>query len=256
MSETIPTPLQTDQSKNIIIREKRQQKLNSQPVMIKSSKNGINLILDDKIPFEELLEEIKKKFIDSEKFFKDAHIAISFEGRSLSQDEQFEIVETIQQCTTITIICILDHDELMDEVMQRRIDAYQEEHSPQTGQFYKGTLRSGQQIESQTSLVVLGDVNPGAKIIAKGNIVVLGALKGIAYAGADGDPGCFVAALEMDPVQIKIGDYIGRSADKKETAKGFRRKAKPEAAVPQIATVYEQQILIEPISSGLLKNIL
>ena len=113
MSETIPTPLQTDQSKNIIIREKRQQKLNSQPVMIKSSKNGINLILDDKIPFEELLEEIKKKFIDSEKFFKDAHIAISFEGRSLSQDEQFEIVETIQQCTTITIICILDHDELI-----------------------------------------------------------------------------------------------------------------------------------------------
>ena len=144
----------------------------------------------------------------------------------------------------------------MDEVMQRRIGAYQEAHSPQTGQFYKGTLRSGQQIESETSIIVLGDVNPGAKVIAKGNIVVLGALKGIAYAGADGDDRCFVAALEMDPVQIKIGDHIGRSADKKETAKGFRRKAKSEASVPQIATVYEQQILIEPISSGLLKNIL
>ena len=231
-------------------------KLNSQLVMIKSSKNGINLVLDDKIPYKELLEEIKKKFIDSEKFFKNAHIAISFEGRSLSQEEQFEIIETIQECTSITIICILDHDELMDEVMQRRIGAYQEEHSPQTGQFYKGTLRSGQQIESETSLIVLGDVNPGAKVIAKGNIVVLGALKGIAYAGADGDAGCFVAALEMDPVQIKIGDHIGRSADKKEAARGFRRKAKAETSVPQIATVYEQQILIEPISSGLLKNIL
>lgn len=230
--------------------------MNSQPVVIKSSKNGINLVLDSKLPFDELLEEIKKKFIDSEKFFKDAHIAISFEGRALSQAEQFEIIEMIQQYTSITIICILDHDELMDEVMKRRIGAYQEEHSPQTGQFYKGTLRSGQQIESQTSLIVLGDVNPGAKVIAKGNIVVLGALKGIAYAGADGDSGCFVAALEMDPVQIKIGDHIGRSADKKEPTKGFRRKAKIESAVPQIATVYEQQILIEPISSGLLKNIL
>ena len=230
--------------------------MKSQPVVMKSSKNGINLVLDSKLPFDELLEEIKKKFIDSEKFFKDAHIAISFEGRALSQAEQFEIIEMIQQYTSITIICILDHDELMDEVMKRRIGAYQEEHSPQTGQFYKGTLRSGQQIESQTSLIVLGDVNPGAKVIAKGNIVVLGALKGIAYAGADGDSGCFVAALEMDPVQIKIGDHIGRSADKKEPAKGFRRKAKIESAVPQIATVYEQQILIEPISSGLLKNIL
>ena len=153
--------------------------MNSQPVVIKSSKNGINLVLDSKLPFDELLEEIKKKFIDSEKFFKDAHIAISFEGRALSQAEQFEIIEMIQQYTSITIICILDHDELMDEVMKRRIGAYQEEHSPQTGQFYKGTLRSGQQIESQTSLIVLGDVNPGAKVIAKGNIVVLGALKEI-----------------------------------------------------------------------------
>ena len=230
--------------------------MNSQPVVIKSSKNGINLVLDDKLSFTEILEEIKKKFIDSEKFFKNAHIAISFEGRALSQEEQFEIIEMIQQCTTITIICILDHDELMDEVMQRRINAYQESHSPQTGQFYKGTLRSGQQIESETSMVVLGDVNPGAKVIAKGNIVILGALKGSAYAGANGDSGCFVAALEMDPVQIKIGDYIGRSADKKEPSKGLRRKVKTETAVPQIATVYDQQILIEPISSGLLKNIL
>ena len=105
-------------------------------------------------------------------------------------------------------------------------------------------------------MVVLGDVNPGAKVIAKGNIVILGALKGSAYAGANGDSGCFVAALEMDPVQIKIGDHIGRSADKKEPSKGLRRKVKTETAVPQIATVYHQQILIEPISSGLLKNIL
>lgn len=230
--------------------------MNSQPVIIKSSKNGINLVLDDSLPFDELLEEIKNKFIDSEKFFKNARIAISFEGRTLSQGEQFEIIEVIQQYTTITVICILDHDELMDEVIQRKMGTYVEEHSPQTGHFYKGTLRSGQQIESETSMIVLGDVNPGAKVIAKGNIVILGALKGIAYAGAAGDPTCFVAALEMDPMQIKIGDYMGRAADKKEVAKGFRRKAKEEAAVPQIATVYEQQILIEPISAGLLKNIL
>lgn len=232
--------------------------MNSQPVMIKSSKNGINLILDEKLPFSELLEEIKKKFIDSEKFFKDAKIAISFEGRALSENEQFEIIDAIQQNTSITIICVIDHDELMDEVLKRRIGEYEELHSPQTGQFYKGTLRSGQQIESETSLVVLGDVNPGAKVIAKGNIVILGALKGIAYAGADGDSSCFVAALDMNPVQIKIGDHIGRSADKKEPVKGFRRKTKTDtgSSGPQIATVYQNQILIEPISSGLLKNIL
>ena len=231
--------------------------MNPQPVIIKSSKNGINLILDDTLSFRELLEEIKNKFIDSEKFFKNARIAISFEGRALSQGEQFEIIDTIQQYTSITIICILDHDDLMDEVIKRRMGTFVEEHSPQTGHFYKGTLRSGQQIESETSMIILGDVNPGAKVIAKGTIVILGSLKGIAYAGATGDDTCFVAALEMDPVQIKIGDYMGRSADKKEApARGLRRRQKEEAAVPQIATVYEQQILIEPISSGLFKHIL
>lgn len=230
--------------------------MNKQSVVIKSSKNGINLVLDQKMPFDELLQEIRTKFIDSEKFFKNASIAISFEGRPLTQEEQLLIVDTIQQNTTITIVCIMDHDELMDEVIKRRMDAYVEEHSPQTGRFYKGTLRSGQQLESETSIIVLGDVNPGAKVIAKGNIVVLGALKGNAYAGADGSAGCFVAALEMDPVQIKIGDYIGRAADKKDTPKGIRRKTKEQTPVPQIATVYEEQILIEPISTGLLKNIL
>jgi septum site-determining protein MinC len=231
--------------------------LNAAPVVIKSTRNGIILVLDDTLPFPELLEAIRIKFIDSEQFFKNAKLAVSFDGRSLSQEEQYEIIDVIQQNTTITVICILDQDELMDEVIKRRMDTYVEEHSPATGHFYKGTLRSGQQVEAATSLIVLGDVNPGAKVIAKGNIVILGALKGFAYAGADGDDGCFVAALEMDPVQIKIGDHIGRSADKKGLPRSSsRRKADGDASVPQIATVYKGQILIEPISSGLLKNIL
>jgi septum site-determining protein MinC len=230
--------------------------LKAAPVVIKSSKNGINLVLDDSLPFEELLDEIQKKFIESANFFKNVKLAISFEGRELSQEEQYEIIDVIQQNTTITVVCILERDALMDEVIKRRMDAYEEEHSPQTGHFYKGTLRSGQQVESATSIIVLGDVNPGAKVIAKGNIVILGALKGIAYAGADGNDGCFVAALEMEPMQIKIGDHMGRAADKDDLPKsGFRRKPKEES-IPQIATVYEGQILIEPISSGLLKNIL
>ena len=212
-------------------------------------------MLDNALAFDTLLEEIRQKFVESEKFFKNAKIAISFEGRALSEDEQYAVIDVIQQNTTISIVCIIDHDDLMDEVIRRRMDTYVAMHSPQTGQFYKGTLRSGQQFESETSLIVLGDVNPGAKVIAKGNIVVLGALKGTAYAGADGDSSCFVAALSMNPVQIKIGDYIGRSADRKEPVRSFHRKVKEEAGGPQIATVYGQQILIEPISSGLLKNI-
>ena len=124
--------------------------------------------------------------------------------------------------------------------------------SGRTGEFYKGTLRSGQVIECKTSIVILGDVNPGAKIIAKGNIVVLGSLRGNAYAGAAGDEHTFVAALDMDPVQIKIGNVIGRSSDRGPLSAIKNRRKTLE---PQVAVVMDDSILIEPITSGLLMNI-
>lgn len=80
------------------------------------------------------------------------------------------------------------------------------------GQFYRGTLRSGQSLESDASVVVVGDVNPGASVCAKGNVVVLGCAKGYLSAGCDGDDHAFVAALDMQPMQIRIGKHIARSA--------------------------------------------
>ena len=72
------------------------------PVIIKSTKNGINLVLDPELSFDELLKAIKEKFRESEKFFKNAKISISFEGRELSENEQFEIIEAIQANSSIT----------------------------------------------------------------------------------------------------------------------------------------------------------
>ena len=71
------------------------------------------------------------------------------------------------------------------------------------GQFYRGTLRSGQKIEVDGSIVVLGDINPGAQIIAGGNVVVLGCLKGNVYAGYPEDRSAFVASLMMEPCRFK-----------------------------------------------------
>ncbi len=221
--------------------------MQKQPVVIKSIKNGICLVLDDTLSFTELLKEIKQKFLESDKFFKNAKIAISFEGRTLSEKQQYEIVSLIEQNSSISIVCIIDHDDLMEEVISRRMHTYEEAAFPTGDSFHNGTLRSGQQLESKGSLIVLGDVNPGAMVKAAGNIVVLGALKGTAYAGATGDEGCFVAALEMKPVQIKIADTIGRAADPSAEARSIKKKAKPQVIEPQIATVYEHQILIEPL---------
>ena len=222
----------------------------SQAVVIKSNKYGINLVLDKTMPFRELLVAIKEKFLESEKFFKDAKMAISFEGRELTQEEEYQIIETITENTSISIICIVDNDESHADLVKQQIDAYYDSVSGREGEFYRGTLRSGQVLESVSSVVIVGDVNPGAKIISQGNIVVLGALKGNAYAGAAGDSNCFIVALEM------IGDILAKSPDhKKMKPRRLRRKEKtPVTPEAQIAVAKGGNIYIEPVTRGSLND--
>ena len=119
----------------------------------------------------------------------------------------------------------------------------------QDGRFYKGTLRSGQVLESETSIIILGDVNPGARVVSKGNVIVLGALKGNVFVGAAGNERAFVAALSMDPMQIRIGDVIARSSD------GAARRKKKADDTPKIAFVEDGNIYIEPITKDVLNDI-
>lgn len=221
----------------------------SQPVIIKSNKYGINLILDANMPFGELLEHILEKFLESEKFFKNARMAISFEGRELTIEEEYQIIDMITQQTSIHIACIIDNDEVREMYTKQKLDEYLAAESGNMGRFYKGTLRSGQVLECETSVIIIGDVNPGAKIISLGNIVVLGALKGTAYAGAAGNEECFVAALDMRPMQIRIGDVIGRSEDKGILAAIKERKK--TIAEPQVAIVSDGHISIEPLTKNI-----
>ena len=83
----------------------------AQTVLIKSNKYGINLILDPDIAFADLLEAIIEKFKESEKFFKNSKLGISFEGRKLSDEEEQKIIDAITEHTTIEILCVVDNSE-------------------------------------------------------------------------------------------------------------------------------------------------
>jgi len=74
--------------------------------------------------------------------------------------------------------------------------------------YHRGTLRGGQALHNLGNIVVIGDVNPGAELIASGDIVVFGALRGVAHAGAQGDAGARVIALELAPTQLRIATMI------------------------------------------------
>ena len=123
------------------------------------------------------------------------------------------------------------------------------------GQFYRGTLRSGQKIEVDGSIVVLGDINPGAQIIARGNVVVLGCLKGNVYAGYPEDRSAFVASLMMEPMQIQIGDCIARSPDQKAKKQKAGRKKNQKQLEAKLAFVENDSIFIETITRSLISEI-
>ena len=161
-------------------------------VVIKGSKNGITVKLDDNLGFDELKDRIRTKF-----------------DNTLTQP-----------------LC----------------------------QFYKGTLRSGQVLETESSVVILGDVNPGGKVIACGNVIVLGSLRGNIYAGANGNENAFVVALDMDPMQIKIADVIARSSDAPVVIKK-RLKSKVKGVQPKIAYVFEGNIYVEDFAQDVLEDI-
>lgn len=92
-------------------------------VVLKSNKYGINLILDDKVPFEKLLELIAGKFEETGAFFKDAKMMISLEGRKLSDEEQLQIADTIMEHSDVTVVGFLDEDPLLEEKMKERLEA-------------------------------------------------------------------------------------------------------------------------------------
>lgn len=96
----------------------------SQAVVIKSNKYGIHLVLSNEISFKALLDAIVEKFKESEKFFKGAKLAISFEGRKLTHDEEMAIIDAVTSNTSIEILCIVDHDpdrEAYSQTADRRI---------------------------------------------------------------------------------------------------------------------------------------
>ena len=240
-------------------------------VIIKGSKSGITVFLDNEMPFEELLESVSDKFKNASKFFNNANMAISFDGRDLSAEEEKKILNIISDVSDLNIVCVLDENNDMKTVYEEAVKkaiastavqvpepALQPVSQTVSDQrtscmFYKGTLRSGQVFEADGSVVVLGDVNPGGKVVAKGSVIVLGSLKGNIFAGVDGNENAFVVALEMSPMQIKIGDIIARSSD--SGTKATKGRGKVKVVEPTIAYVYDQNIYIEDLEQNALDDI-
>ena len=197
-------------------------------VTIRSCRYGLDIQLSPDPEFSVLADILTGKFHDSARFFKDAKMALSFSGRILSRTEEEQVLNIISDNTDIEILCVITHDEKMEAMYRSVVEQTLSDLQKREGQFYRGTLAKRQVLESETSIVILGDVEPGARVIAKGNIVIVGVLYGSAH-----------AALSMQPRQLCIGDIEAKRQiiyQESLTIKG-----------PQIAVVDGKRIYLDPL---------
>ena len=219
--------------------------MKKEPVMLKGNKSGILIILDEVLSFEELLEKVTEKFQNNADFLGDNRVVVAFDGRELSDEEEAVLLHTIQENSKLQIVCVIDEDEEREALYERTLQEKLMAIDSNSGQFFKGNLRSGQVMEFETSIVILGDVNVGAQVVSTGNVVVLGKLNGTVYAGASGKEDAFIVATKMNPIQIRISDVIARTPDEKETPSN----------VPRIAYLREGAIYMDDLSRMSLTNI-
>ncbi len=113
----------------------------AQNVRIKSSRNGINLILADGVPFAEICEEAKERFAESAKFFAGAEVVLSVQGRRLSAEELTELVDTVAAAADLTIRFVADGDELWDATIENEVHRFFERQNSALDGFSWGDVR-------------------------------------------------------------------------------------------------------------------
>ncbi|MCI8637975.1 MAG: septum formation inhibitor [Coprococcus sp.] len=210
-----------------------------QKVVIKSNKYGLVVHLDPESEYGAILEELRVKFTESARFFRDASMAVTFEGRILTRPQEQEIIDLISDAAHVHIVCIFDKDENTERLYQSVVEQSLEDLPRREGQFYRGTLKKRQVLETEKSIIVLGDVDFGATVVSKGNIVVLGAIRGTVHAGAAGNRDAFIIALSMKPQMLRIADIAAPQVY-------LRKEEKPEA---RIAKIDGEHIYIDPLKN-------
>ncbi len=191
-------------------------------IYFKGNSDGINIVLDENCSFSDILDELQKKIDDSKQYFGGSTSNIQISGRTLTKDEEDKIFNII--CTTANLdinfigtekFFSVSKQKPTEKIIEKIVEKVVEVPSStnfsskkNSTYFYEGTLRSGDTLNYEGSIVILGDTNPGSKVTAYGNIIVQGKIGGVVHAGCLGDKNCYITAYNLSPNQLRIADKI------------------------------------------------
>ena len=173
-------------------------------VSINLKKDKILIKISKEAEYNEIMENLKKKLPELKKLYKDEKTPITVTGKVLKNKEIDKIQEIIQEKIDVEIEFDMPKSLGLSSITR----TFEQNTATSETKFQRGALRSGQKIEVEGSIVIIGDVNSGAEVIASDNIIVLGNLRGLAHAGAKGNKQAIIAAGNVDTVQIRIANIV------------------------------------------------
>ncbi|MDR3090996.1 MAG: septum site-determining protein MinC [Clostridiales bacterium] len=233
-------------------------------ITFKGKKDEITVILPERPDFSALKTMLSEKLAGAADFFGDTPLKVNFSGRELSESERAELTEIMSAREAASGESGGEKSETAGAGKEGKPDGLRKKEkrakkaseeqrrlpkvkpprhslyeftSRSDALFCRSSVRGGQQLRHDGSIVVLGDVNPGAEIVAGGSVIILGFLKGMVHAGCRGDGGAFVAALSFLPTQVRIAALITFIPPSK---KGSSEK-------PAIAYIENGEICIAPL---------
>ena len=227
-------------------------------IAIKGTRNGLLLTLEPETPFSELLHALSERLAEAPSFFQGASLAVDTSRRMLRVSERSQLekllagyhmsVAPLEQILAqrketnsgplpapglVTLTPELTSP--AGEALPPQRDARESDDTL----FLRRTVRSGQAIHHSSNVVVLGDVNPGAEIVARGDILVWGVLRGMVHAGYPDNDQASICALQLTPVQLRIAHLLSRPPDGGDVQ-----------PYPEVATIRNGRIIVETWVNG------
>ena len=229
-------------------------------IAIKGTRNGLLLTLEPETPFSELLNALAERLAEAPAFFRGASLSVDTSRRTLrvSERTQLEALLAHYQMSIAPLSGPLTLNTPAQPALTQDLGMTDPRLAGASGQpaltreqttrdlrdfddtlFLRRTVRSGQAIHHHSNIVVLGDVNPGAEIVAGRDIIVWGVLRGMVHAGYPDDEGAMVCSLLLAPVQLRIAHLLSRPPE------GLEVQPRPE-----VATIRNGQIVVEAWVNG------
>lgn len=228
--------------------------MDNSDIKLKGTKDGVDIYLDSRLENEKLFKTYSEFLKGRADFFKGTKLnTVKLVGNYFTEEQKTKLAELTREYVDCVNVDYMTMEDFRSHPFVRKDESRRTRRRKETEtasrachkfadmptRYVDGTVRSGDTVEYDGNIVIMGDVNAGAELKAKGSIYVLGTLRGTVHAGCEGDENAYVYALCMVPLQIRIAHIIAKSPD-----------GKPKLAIrPEIARISGEFISIESASN-------